>query len=1300
MPKDIRILEKTLTNLDFTQDIDTLFKEVIACCIRDTGDLVYKAGHLDPEKLKAMKWQNVKTMKTNFLLGIYKIKDDEYGIFCLIKFNQKYLIFAKHSFRGFLETILKKLGIKELEFLNYNFDDQSDIVSTIIKMKVLFDFFKHDFSKIDAFNLQLHLDKLKLTFNGDFQHLLNMSWNVKFVSLEALKRFMLFMENLFNDYDPYFPNISDSCMKENLTRISKLFKEIAVSKEIRENPETKKDLKQNKNKLFELFRALHSRGLLLEEGAKENLLEYLEEKFKNIIKLKNERISKVESETGERKYPIYIELLIKDGIEKLLFWNKLAPEKLLVSHINKFIEFENNFKYGSKYNIESLISLLVTRIMNGYKDISESAIDRILEIGINTTDKEVAVSIIKLLNFCKSHLSQKHIKMESCLKNILPQVSQNDASLVLSLDQIIQSKYIAEFMCEILIVNNNKSLRKDALSVLNSYNDDILTNETKEVIELEKKCLNDTTDLFLLACSERTVKNPLTFSCFERLCECFTEKEIASIIKTIVKAEQKIPYIFIEEFKKFLKNFSCNVEKQSNNLLKLIKLLITANYIFIKEIQPLIMQTDNDEWILDVTSRAISSKQEVSEEIVAKIKSLPERDATEEEKQRLIKYLDPSSTTENETLFMELKDIILNRQEELKLRKDALEILTKNKDQYCNQKVVKLLTKIIKHDRKISKCGFSCLVDILLSDSYQVEFVDLKDIIEYLSITDIACGVANIVRLIDHHKCDKNETIKALIDKINEYSSTIINVQDEKKVYENPRILIKLFSDCTTHHQETKGFIEGEISEDEKCLGLADKNKISEEKNYPIIDQHEQGCERGANPIILSLDSDCSLISQEDHSIVGLTDSQQEINLTKGNSLMKFYELDKDKAGIYVNNKRNDRVGNDRVGLKEVADEVREILTHKMQLSLGSAVDDGDCFFDSIAQLLNRELNHNESIETLRSKCSQYTGDWVEKEIEKDILNLPHEQYKIQIQNTSSMALAKKLMPIWGRLDIEGKIICSYFKGLKIVVIEIFEGRDLSEAEEELKKNMIEIFNQIQTFNIVDSNSTSKSVTRDDDYIKDKNVIFLACKGLHFIPLFKNCLDKKLIQQPQDNDEKLAQILQDEELAHQLSITDQINLSIAVASQLQSKEQENRTNSSELTNKEITEEVNKQAPIIFHSVAVQPTNNNSYQTSNEISTSPRLAQSKLMLSQYDCHRSTAKSQTVDKEKPSDNSTSNTSIDADEQEKLEILEKRLESLKKKEIKYRDPSQDPKKLQQIKTQIDKLKKGSLYANLRKI
>ncbi len=132
--------------------------------------------------------------------------------------------------------------------------------------------------------------------------------------------------------------------------------------------------------------------------------------------------------------------------------------------------------------------------------------------------------------------------------------------------------------------------------------------------------------------------------------------------------------------------------------------------------------------------------------------------------------------------------------------------------------------------------------------------------------------------------------------------------------------------------------------------------------------------------------------------------------------------------------------------------------TYPRELKIGAAIKTGDCFFDSVAQGLN-ELNikpdHYFTAKSLRKDCADYVeqhgkqDSWAYKAVIKDAaiggyfvalegpygpiqdpktkINMIDEKktFHEYLKNIKNMATDP---PIWGRPDIEGRMICDKYK--------------------------------------------------------------------------------------------------------------------------------------------------------------------------------------------------------------------------------------------------------------------------------
>lgn len=164
-------------------------------------------------------------------------------------------------------------------------------------------------------------------------------------------------------------------------------------------------------------------------------------------------------------------------------------------------------------------------------------------------------------------------------------------------------------------------------------------------------------------------------------------------------------------------------------------------------------------------------------------------------------------------------------------------------------------------------------------------------------------------------------------------------------------------------------------------------------------------------------------------------------------------------------------------------------------LTIGAAISDGDCLFDSIAQTLNQNnpgLNH--SAESLRQRISEYLDTpraaWVQKKVEAD--NKNYRDYKNLVGLTAAKAALIGKIAIWGRADIEGRILCEIFN-LKLHLIE---------AREEIKDEEGHIIIPALLHHLV--TAEGESVIDEGKIEKvEPNTVYLVndSQSLHFVPL-------------------------------------------------------------------------------------------------------------------------------------------------------------------------------------------------------
>ncbi|GAB6021642.1 hypothetical protein CHUAL_004226 [Chamberlinius hualienensis] len=164
----------------------------------------------------------------------------------------------------------------------------------------------------------------------------------------------------------------------------------------------------------------------------------------------------------------------------------------------------------------------------------------------------------------------------------------------------------------------------------------------------------------------------------------------------------------------------------------------------------------------------------------------------------------------------------------------------------------------------------------------------------------------------------------------------------------------------------------------------------------------------------------------------------------------------------------------------------------------GSATGNGDCFFDAVAQALNQILTESSkaTAKSLRQLCGviSVTVENEEKEWLENALKLEDgyeiNEYGFRICYTARdlekmPIIASRLnlpTPIWGRAEIEGRIICKHYN-IKLHLIE--------------KQN---VCGDVIWMNQLVSQNGSKSV--DEVNWKDKELIHILNEGnFHFIPI-------------------------------------------------------------------------------------------------------------------------------------------------------------------------------------------------------
>ncbi|CAF5222755.1 unnamed protein product, partial [Rotaria magnacalcarata] len=185
---------------------------------------------------------------------------------------------------------------------------------------------------------------------------------------------------------------------------------------------------------------------------------------------------------------------------------------------------------------------------------SQQTLEKIIEIGKITENNQVALAILKILNFNEKILSdigQKFEEFEETLDNILPQISQEETKLILLLSdklKTINNSSLLKFLHQTLIDNPHSTKRKEALEILQSSKVELDNLKyIKETIKLEEKCLKNDSSIVGDCLKHVKTKNKLTLNCFEELKKYFhVNQTIQTIVEIIEQEIQNLPKCFIE----------------------------------------------------------------------------------------------------------------------------------------------------------------------------------------------------------------------------------------------------------------------------------------------------------------------------------------------------------------------------------------------------------------------------------------------------------------------------------------------------------------------------------------------------------------------------------------------------------------------------------------------------------------------------------------------------------------------------------------------------------------------------------
>ena len=224
--------------------------------------------------------------------------------------------------------------------------------------------------------------------------------------------------------------------------------------------------------------------------------------------------------------------------------------------------------------------------------------------------------------------------------------------------------------------------------------------------------------------------------------------------------------------------------------------------------------------------------------------------------------------------------------------------------------------------------------------------------------------------------------------------------------------------------------------------------------------------------------------------------------------LKERYQIDKilnpvPAGSIYLteDNYQNPSKGSKlRTGIKNQENLMKLLASHLSKgMILGEAYNQGDCFFDALAQILNRINNTNfNSAKYLRKRCHDFymenmnnkalVDQWNSSEYGK--LDSKDDYYFVQYTAEECEQLFNGRVPIWGRPYVEGKILCRQLQLEAICVIEVLEDPDTKKP--------------VLSFYLADQNNY-KSLTEEaaGQWLRNPKIpiIVVEQNSFHFVPV-------------------------------------------------------------------------------------------------------------------------------------------------------------------------------------------------------
>lgn len=533
--------------------------------------------------------------------------------------------------------------------------------------------------------------------------------------------------------------------------------------------------------IVDLIVVLKQRGQVLEESVQKKIKKYFNDNKDRYVKNVQEFDKALRQDSRNNQLTGYLALALTDLLKFVARKEKLIPEALTIAELDEVfkllgnnneqqdlevrrIELENKLKitveydaimeinyqlsdirhdldyYARKIEVSAMIDISDLVIVLGNKAepsrsvtheyVSKGTLDKVVEVGRATENKDVALAIVKIWNWidlfkCK----QAEEDIERLLDNILPRISQDRAKFILPISEKIavdDHPSMLVFMYEILLHNEDKQTRNDALKVLLSC--EFFPSDLKyiaQAMKLEEACSKNH-ESFLEHCLQQVkIGREITLNCFEKLESHFRENITSAIINEIVEhGIQKLPKSFVQAFVQCV-NSNFDHQKDQARLISLMKPMLKGRYILFTQIQNFIANLIDDENVRDDIYDLLSI--EVKNELpipICIVDMLRPAAKTSDYAANLIKL--------TEKRYSDL-DILKNSRESLVDRKKALEKVMAVDRNHTSQ-TVETLESLIKYDLELRMDCFQALVDMLPQDYTKKHIsLDLVGILECIA---------------------------------------------------------------------------------------------------------------------------------------------------------------------------------------------------------------------------------------------------------------------------------------------------------------------------------------------------------------------------------------------------------------------------------------------------------------------------------------------------------------------------------------------------------------------------------------